>query len=88
MVFEFDPKKSAANLRKHGVSFADAEPVFYDNLALTQEDADANGEARFVTVGADAFGRILTVCWMERGQAVPLISARLATQGERKAYES
>jgi uncharacterized DUF497 family protein len=88
MVFEFDPKKSAANLRKHGVSFADAEPVFYDNLALTQEDADANGEARFVTVGADALGRILTVCWTERGQAVRLISARLATQSERKAYES
>jgi uncharacterized DUF497 family protein len=66
MVFEFDPKKSAANLRKHGVSFADAEPVFYDNLALTQEDANANGEARFITVGADALGRILTVCWTER----------------------
>ena len=88
MVFEFDPKKSAANLRKHGVSFADAEPVFYDNLALTQEDANANGEARFVTVGADALGRILTVCWTERGQSIRLISARLATQGERKAYES
>lgn len=88
MAFEFDPKKAAANLRKHGVSFADAEPVFYDSLALTREDADASGEARFVTVGADALGRILTVCWTERGQTVRLISARLATQGERNAYES
>jgi uncharacterized DUF497 family protein len=32
MVFEFDPKKATANLRKHGVSFAEAEPVFYDPL--------------------------------------------------------
>lgn len=88
MVFEFDPKKAAANLRKHGVSFADAEPVFSDDRALTQEDTDARSEARFVTVGMDALGRVLTVCWTERGQAVRLISARLATHSERKAYES
>ena len=46
MAFEFDPKKSAANLRKHGVSLTDAEPVFYDDQALTREDSDANDEAR------------------------------------------
>ncbi|MFZ2629163.1 MAG: BrnT family toxin [Rugosibacter sp.] len=65
MVFEFDPKKAAANLRKHGVSFAEAEPVFYDDRALTREDTEAAGEVRFLTVGADALGRILTVCWTE-----------------------
>jgi uncharacterized protein len=88
MEFEFDPRKAATNLRKHGVSLADAEPVFYDDRALTREDADASGEARFVTVGTDALGRILTVCWTERSQAIRLISARLATQAERKNYES
>lgn len=88
MEFEFDPKKAATNLRKHGVLLADAEPVFHDDRALTREDADANGEARFVTVGTDALGRILTVCWTERGQAIRVISARLATQAERKVYES
>lgn len=88
MFFEFGPKKAAVNLRKHGVSFAEAEPVFYDPQALTLEDTDASSEARFVTVGADALGRILTVCWTERDQAVRLISARLATQSERKTYES
>lgn len=88
MEFEFDPKKEATNLRKHGVSFTDAEPAFYDDQALTREDADASGEARFVTVGTDALGRILTVCWTERGQSIRLISARLSTQAERKVYES
>lgn len=88
MEFEFDPKKEATNLRKHGVSFADAEPAFYDDQALTREDANASGEARFVTVGTDALGRILTVCWTERGQSIRLISARLSTQAERKVYES
>src|SRR4030042_1717565 len=69
MRLEFDPKKGATNLRKHGVLLADAEPVFHDDQALTREDADANGEARFVTVGTDAPGRILTVCWTERAEA-------------------
>ena len=42
MNFEFDPKKASANLRKYGVAFAEVEPVFYDNLALTQADDGAH----------------------------------------------
>ncbi|MBI4937738.1 MAG: BrnT family toxin [Nitrosomonadales bacterium] len=64
MDFEFDPRKAIANFRKHGVSFAEAEPVFYDDFALTREDRDTLGEVRFVTVGADALGKLLAVCWM------------------------
>ena len=85
---EFDPRKAAANLRKHGVSFAEAEPVLYDSRALTQADSDADNEPRYLTVGTDALGRILMVCWTERGSTVRLISARLATARERKCYES
>ena len=47
MNFEFDPKKAAANLRKHGVSFAEVEAVFYDDVALTIEDTAVVDEARF-----------------------------------------
>ena len=88
MNFEFDSKKALANLHKHGVSFAEVEPVFYDDFALTREDNDAVGEARFVTVGADALGRVVAVCWTQRGENVRLISARLASLTERKSYES
>ena len=88
MNFEFDPKKAVANLRKHGVSFAEVEPVFYDGFALTREDADAAGEERFVTVGADALGRIVAVCWTQRGRNIRLISARCASPSERKFYEN
>lgn len=88
MIFEFDPRKAAANLKKHGISFAEAEPVLYDALALTREDTDAVGEMRFVTVGTDALARVLTVCWTQRGEAVRLMSARFATSHERKCYES
>ena len=92
MNFEFDPKKASANLRKHGVAFAEVEPVFYDNLALTQADGGTHRELRFVTVGMDALGRVLAVCWTERddlnGYVIRLISARLATTHERKLYEN
>ena len=87
MNLEFDSQKALANLQKHGVSFAEVEPVFYDDFALTREDRDASGEARFVTVGKDALGRVVTVCWSQRGENIRLISARIATSTERKSYE-
>lgn len=88
MKTEFDPKKSATNLMKHGVSFAEAESVFYDPLGLTSEDDSAQGEARFVTVWLGGAARILTVVWTHRGENIRLISAREATRNERRAYES
>ena len=86
-MIEFDPQKAAANLRKHGVSFSEAEAVFLDAQALAREDEDAEGEFRFVTVGLGALGRVLAVCWTPREDAYRLISARLASSNERKAYE-
>ena len=85
MEFEWDPRKAAANLRKHGIEFADAATVFYDELALTVPDDRAN-EDRFVTMGMDALGRILVVVYTWRGDCGRLISARPATRSERRQY--
>jgi len=49
--FQFDPAKAASNLKKHAVSFADAEGVFYDPLAIHLLDPDPVDEERFVAVG-------------------------------------
>ncbi len=87
MAFEWDPAKCRANLKKHGVDFADPVAVFEDPLALTRPDAEARGEARFVTLGVDAFGRHLVVAFAERGPNFRLISARTASKKERKSYE-
>jgi hypothetical protein len=87
MEITFDPKKAESNYRKHGVRLADAEAVLFDPLALTREDADVEGERRFVTVGMDALGRVLVLVYTWRGKAIRLISARQATPGERKQYE-
>jgi uncharacterized DUF497 family protein len=87
MAFEWDPAKARANLSKHGVDFADAVAVFEDPLALSRPDADVRGEARFVVLGVDAFGRHLVVAFTDRGRNTRLISARLASKKERKSYE-
>lgn len=87
MDYEWDPSKAAANLQKHGVRFADAVSVFSDELALTVPD-DFAEEERFVTLGTDAFGRLLVVVYTWRGeQRIRLISARNATRRERTQYE-
>ena len=85
-VVQWDADKAATNLRKHGVDFADAETALRDEMALTRPDEDAEAE-RFVTLGADALGRLLVVVYEWRDEDVRLISARRATRAERRQYE-
>ncbi len=87
MNFTWDPAKRQANRRKHGVDFADAVGVFFDDNALTLEDKDAEGEQRLVTMGRDFLGRVLLVVYVERDtDEIRLISARKASPGECKQY--
>ena len=87
MRFQYDPAKAAANLRKHGVAFADAEGVLEDPLAITVEDPDAAGEHRFVTLGQGNAGELLVAVWTERDDECRLISVRRPTRKERETYE-
>jgi len=85
--FSPDAAKAASNLRKHGVSFADAEGVLQDPLGVTVEDPDAEGEQRFVSIGLGSAGELLVVVWTERDDECRVISARRATRKERRQYE-
>lgn len=88
MQFEWDPKKSRANWRKHGVSFEEASTVFFDDLSLTGDDPDHSlDEDRFVTFGLSSMSRLLVVAYTERGERIRIISARPVTGSERKLYE-
>ena len=85
---EWDARKAATNLRKHGVSFEEASSVFFDPLAATGSDPDHSlSERRFVTFGVSSSGRLLVVAHAERADAIRIISARRATRAERKLYE-
>ena len=88
MSFKYDPAKAAANLKKHRVSFADAEAAPEDPLAITMEDPDAQDEERFITIGMGSAGELLVVVYTERDDGYRLISARRATRKERKQYET
>jgi uncharacterized DUF497 family protein len=84
---EFDPKKAASNLKKHGVSFEEAASCLLDPLALVKDDPDAKDELRLILLGMSQAGRLLTVCYTLRGdEAIRLISARKATRKEVTSY--
>ena len=86
MWFEWDPRKAAANLRAHGISFAEAVTSLEDVFALTREDP-RHEEQRFVTLGATRIGQMLVVVYAYEGDdAIQLISAREASRAERRYY--
>ncbi len=87
MRFRYDPAKAVANLRKHGISFADAEGVLEDPLALTVQDPESEGETRFITIGMGSAGELLVVVYTERSDEYRIISARRPTRKERRSYE-
>jgi uncharacterized protein len=86
--FEWDPKKAAANLRKHKVSFGEAASVLGDSHGTTVSDPDHSaGEKRYLTIGISRRMRLLIVAHTERGDRIRIISARELTRPEREAYE-
>ncbi len=88
LTFEWDERKAQQNIQKHKVSFEEAVTVFADPLSLTILDPlHSEEEDRFVTMGMSLKGRLLVVVHTERGDAVRIISARLATRRERRTYE-
>ncbi len=90
--FEWDSSKARANLRKHGISFEEAETAFSDDQALVMPDPDHSfhGELRLVLHGLSAALRVLVVvhCELEEGNVIRLISARRATRSERVQYDA
>ncbi len=88
MQFEWDPDKSKANLKKHGISFHEGATVFGDPLAITFNDPDHSiREHRFLTFGYSRMGQLLVVVHTERNGKTRIISARCATKQEREIYE-
>jgi uncharacterized DUF497 family protein len=88
MIFIWNPKKAAANRKKHGVDFEEAASVFLDPHSMTGSDPDHSvGERRWLTFGISGQGRLLVVSHTDDGDTIRLISARPATRKERQLYE-
>ena len=86
--FAWDPRKAAANLRKHGVRFGEAASAFEDALSVTIPDPlHSNSEERFVLIGVSRNQHLVVVAHVERGDIIRIISARIASRAERRTYE-
>lgn len=87
-IFEWDPAKADANVRKHGVTFDEASTVFADPLNLLMSDPDhSRDEERYLLLGISNRRKLLVVAFAERPPWTRLISARRATRQERRRYE-
>ncbi len=85
MSYEWDDNKNAVNIKKHGLSFETAARVFDDPMHIEFiDDTHSIGELRYIAIGK--VGEILFVVFAERGENTRIISARLATDKERKLY--
>lgn len=88
--FDWDAQKAAANLRKHGVSFEEAQTVFLDEEALLRPDEEhSDDEDRFLLLGLSGLLRTLVVChcYRQGDEVIRLISARKADSEERRQYD-
>ena len=85
MIFEWDEDKNAINKQKHKISFETALHAFDDLDYIEIYDFEhSNDEDRYIAIGR--VGDILFVVFTERGENIRIISARLATEAERRLY--
>ncbi len=90
MRIEWDEHKNQINIRKHKVSFEEAQSVFYDPLTKVASDPDhSHDEDRFLAVGRSSAGRNLLVvhCYRDRERIIRIISARRLNRSERRQFE-
>ena len=90
MQFEWDDKKNASNEKKHGISFEEAQTVFFDPFAkVTADPIHSKTEDRLLIVGHSSRQNLLLVvhCFRESDESIRIISARKATRSERKQFE-
>ena len=87
--FEWDPAKAEKNVKQHGVTFEEAQTVFYDEFAVEfYDDEHSEWEDRFLLLGLSSHRRLLLVChcYRESEAIIRIISARNATTYEAKFY--
>jgi hypothetical protein len=89
LFFEWDPKKAASNVAKHGVTFEEAKSVFYDTEALIIPDPDHSAvEERFVMMGQSSLTAVLVLvhCYRAEASSIRIMSARQAGTKEQQHY--
>ena len=87
LIFEWDEEKAVKNFQKHGVAFEEAITIFDDQFALWEFDIEHSVEEdREIIIGFSVKQRLLTTVYVERHEAIRIISARKATAAESRRY--
>lgn len=87
MQFEWSESKNRINRLKHGVWFEEAKKVFFDRQHKIYYDAKHSiGEDRYTALGFGDELKVLVVFHTYRDDRIRLISARKATNIERRFY--
>jgi uncharacterized DUF497 family protein len=86
-MFSWDEAKRRANLRKHGIDFADADKVFRGFTLTAEDDRELYLEPQFLTLGLLA-DQVVSVTHTERDDLIRIISIRKATKHEARFYFS
>jgi uncharacterized DUF497 family protein len=86
-MFTWDEAKRRANLRKHGIDFVDAPKIFQGLTFTSEDDREAYGERRFLTLGL-LEDQVVSVAHTERRDEIRIISIRKATKHEARFYFS
>jgi uncharacterized DUF497 family protein len=89
LIFEWDDQKNLSNKRKHGISFEEAQTVFFDENAIEFDDPDHSiHEERFILLGISLKLKVLVVChcYLSEASKIRIISARKATKKEQNVY--
>jgi uncharacterized protein len=89
LLFTWDPEKAKTNQAKHGVSFEEALSAFRDPLTrIFPDERHSIHEDRELLIGHTSGGQLLMVSFVERGATIRVISARFASNKERRDYEA
>ena len=89
LIFTWNDDKNISNRRKHGVSFEEAQTVFFDKNAIEFDDPDHSiNEERFILLGFNQNLKILVVChcYHSNESEIRIITARKATKKEQNVY--
>lgn len=85
MFYEWDPAKNEVNLAKHGIDFEDAIGIFRGRTVEREDTRRDYGERRWVVLGVMQ-ERVIVLVYTDRRNRRRIISARSATQKERRLY--
>ena len=85
--FDLDDTKNQENIRRHGISFAEAKRIFDGPIVTAVDERFNYDETREISIGSLAGVVVLSVVRTDRTGVTRIISARRATKTERKLFD-